>query len=305
MTVLILEPDGFPDAALDRLRARHQVLLGPDAPGAQDAETVFVRLAGAIDAAFHARHPRLRHIVSPTTGLNHIDLEHFAAVGVEVLSLRGRVDFLDHIHATAEHTLALVLALVRRLVPAAVDVAAGNLNRYPFKGRELHGKTVLLLGYGRIGRMVAPLYAAFGCRVQAIDIVPGRVPLELACDCDEVLARTDILSVHLPLDVTTTGFVDGAMLSRLPSRAIIVNTARGEVIDQEALLAALEAGRLAGAALDVLWHEPEPLDAGLRARAAALGDRLLLTAHIGGFTHESLEAVENFIVDVFIDATGR
>lgn len=302
MTVLILEPEGFPAAALDRLRAVGPVVVGADAPGAESAEAIFVRLATVLDTGFHARYPALRWIVSPTTGLNHIDLDYFADAGVEVISLRGRVDFLDHIHATAEHTLTLALSLLRRLPSAVADVAAGRWDRYPFKGRELHGKTVLLLGYGRIGRMVAPLYTAFGCHVRAVDIVPGRVPDTLACTLDSALADTDILSIHLPLVAETEGYVDAAMLGRLPERAVVVNTARGEVIDQPALFAALEAGALAGAALDVLWQEPAPIDEELRGRLARLDGRLLLTPHIGGFTHESLEAVETFITDVFIDA---
>ena len=302
MQILILEPEGFPAAAIDRLRDLGTVSLGPDAAGADNADVVFVRLAATLDADFHARHPALRWIVSPTTGLNHIDLDHFAARGVEVVSLRGRVDFLDHIHATAEHTLALALGLIRRLVPAARDVAAGNWNRYPFKGRELFGKTVLLYGYGRIGRMVARLYRAFGCHVLACDIVPGRVPDDMRCDLSAVIPDIDILSIHLPLNDTTAGIVDAAFLARLGRHAIVVNTARGEIVDQPALLAALERAELAGAALDVLWDEPTPFDTPLQARFAALGDRLLVTPHIGGFTHESLEMVENHIVDVFIEA---
>ena len=96
----------------------------------------------------------LRWVVSPTTGVDHLDLAHFDAQGVQVICLRGRTAFLDHIHATAEHTLALLLALVRRIPAAVQDVARGAWNRYPFQGTELHGKTVLILGYGRIGRQV-------------------------------------------------------------------------------------------------------------------------------------------------------
>lgn len=302
MQILILEPEGFPTAAIDRLRDLGTVTTGPDAPGADAADVVFVRLAATLDADFHARYPALRWIVSPTTGLNHIDLDHFAARGVEVVSLRGRVDFLDHIHATAEHTLALALALIRRLAPAARDVAAGHWNRYPFKGRELFGKTVLLYGYGRIGRMVAPLYRAFGCRVLGWDIVPGRVPADMRCDLPGILPEIDILSIHLPLNDTTAGIVDAALLARMRRHAIVVNTARGEIVDQPALLTALERKELAGAALDVLWDEPAPFDTTLQARFAAQGDRLLVTPHIGGFTYESLEMVENHIVDVFIEA---
>lgn len=303
MKIRIFEPVDFPEAATRRLALLGEVLAGP---GGDDPEpgvaAVFVRLGQRLDAAFHARFPDLRWIVSPTTGLNHIDLDHFARHGVEVISLRGRTAFLDSIHATAELTLALALVLIRDLPAAAAAVSAGVWDRYPHKGRELHGKTVLILGYGRIGRLVTPLYAAFGCRVLAHDVEPTRVPPERRCNFPDALAETDILSIHLPYGPATERLIDAELLARLPARAIVINTARGEVIDQEALLAALERGALAGAALDVLQGEPYPLTPALRQRLAGLRGRLLVTPHIGGFTWESLEAVENFIADVFIDA---
>jgi len=303
MRIRVLEPEGFPEAAIERLRTLGEVFLGkPSRTPEPGVEAVFVRLAERLDAAFHRTFPDLKWIVSPTTGLNHIDLEHFAAGGVEVVSLRGRAELLDRIHATAEHTLALALALLRDIPGAAAAVREGRWDRYPHKGNELHGKRVLLLGYGRIGRMVAPLYRAFGCTVRAHDRLGGRVPDELRCRFPEALAETDLLSVHLPLEPQTRRLLGAGLLGLLPGHAVVVNTARGEVIDQEALLSAIEQGALAGAALDVLWDEPDPVTPELRARLAALGRRLVVTPHIGGFTDESLAAVEAYIADVFIAA---
>lgn len=300
MQIQILEPEAFPAAAIARLGERHDVLIGTEAGDVRDVAAVFTRLARRLDADFHRDYPALRWIVSPTTGLNHIDTEYFAAQGIEVISLRGRTEFLDSIRATSEHTLALVLALIRRLPAAAAAVRDGRWDRYPHKGTELSGKTVLIHGYGRIGRQVAALYAAFGCRVVAHDVVSGRVPADLACVFPDVLGETDILSIHLPYDAATAGIVDAGLLARLPARAIVINTARGEIVDQAALLDMLGDGRLAGAALDVLVGEPAPVDLALAARMAALGDRLIVTPHIAGFTHESLDAVETFIAEVFL-----
>jgi len=299
VNTLIVEPEGFPQQALDRLAASGTVFLGPEAADAS-TQAAFTRL-GVLDAAFHRRFPALRWIVSPTTGLNHIDMDYFAQAGVKVLSLRGRTDFLRTIHATAEHTLALTLALIRKLPAATGAVSQGAWDRYPHKGRELFGKTVLILGYGRIGTLVAPIYRAFGCRVFAVDRSDDRVPAEFRCDLLAALAEADVLTIHLPLEPATAGFVDRTMLERLPARAIVINTARGEVLDQDALLSLIEEGRLAGAALDVLTHEPSPFSGGLSDRLSALGDRVLITPHIGGFTYESLEAVENYMTQVFLD----
>jgi phosphoglycerate dehydrogenase-like enzyme len=302
MKIRVLEPEGFPEAALDRLRSAGTVETGPAEEADPAVRAIFIRLARRIGADVHALYPNLRWIVSPTTGLNHIDVAYFAERGVDVISLRGRTEFLDRIHATAEFTLALALALYRDLSAADRAVRRGEWDRYPHKGRELHGKTVLILGYGRIGRLVAPLYQAFGCRVLAHDCLPGRVPEPLACDYPAALEEADILSVHIPLEPATTGLVDAALLGRLPHSAVVINTSRGEIVEQEALLRALEEKRLAGAALDVLQGEPAPLSPELRARIEALGGRLLITPHIGGFTHESLEAVELFIAEAFLEA---
>jgi phosphoglycerate dehydrogenase-like enzyme len=303
MKIAILEPHDFPAEAVARLGSVAQVELGPAAALPDPAvEAIFVRLAQHLGPDIHAAYPNLRWIVSPTTGLNHIDLEYFAAHGVEVISLRGRTEFLDNIHATAEHTIALALALYRDLPAADRAVRRGEWNRYAHKGRELYGKTVLILGYGRIGRLVAPLYQAFGCRVLAHDCIAGRVPDALRCDYPGALAQTDILSVHLPLDERTEQLVDGALLERLPPRAVVINTSRGEIVDQAWLLDALEQGRISGAALDVLHNEPAPMTPDVRLSLDALGGRLLVTPHVGGFTYESLGTVEQFITEVFLEA---
>jgi phosphoglycerate dehydrogenase-like enzyme len=303
MKIRILEPDAFPAAALARLREIAEVELGPPGNDSDpEVSALFVRLAQRLGPDIGLLYPNLRWIVSPTTGLDHIDTEFFAARGIDVISLRGRTEFLDKIHATAELTIAAVLALYRDLPAADRAVRAGCWDRYAHKGRELHGKTVLILGFGRIGRLVAPLYRAFGCRVLAHDSMPERVPEDLRCEFPAALADTDVLSVHVPLNETTGRLVDGPLMAQLPPRAVIVNTSRGEIVDQDYLLQALEEDKLSGAALDVLQGEPSPLTAEVRQRLDRLGGRLLITPHIGGFTHESLGAVEEFITEVFLEA---
>lgn len=303
--ILLNEPDGFPSTAIGRLQRIGPVHRSDAAYPADAIQVVFVRLRERIGAEFLRRHPALRVVVSPTTGLNHLDMTLLAEAGIEVISLKGRTAFLDHIHATAEHTLALALALIRRLPAAHRDVLAGAWNRYPFQGSELHGKTVLLLGYGRIGRQVHALYSAFGCRLLACDAIQDRVPIALRCDLPAALAQADVLSIHVNLEPGTHGLVDVSLLDQLRSSAVVVNTSRGEIVDQAALLERVADGRLGGAALDVLVDEPAPLTPTVRALIERCGPRLVVTPHISGFTAESLTTVEQHVTDLLLEAAEQ
>jgi len=301
--ILNLEPDNYSTDALAILQSLGSVDRGPLTrrellARIGDYEIVIVRLAHKIDREIldHAR--RLKVIVTATTGLDHIDLAYAEAKNIEVLSLRGETDFLRSIPATAEHTWALLLALVRRIPAAFQSVLAGEWQRDRFKGHDLAGKTLGILGLGRIGEMIARYGQAFGMRVLAYDPyrkdwLPG---VERAANQSELLRQSQILCVHVPLNEETENLLGAAELAQLPSGSVLVNTARGQVLDESALLDALASRRLAGAALDVLWNER---DAGSNLSAlvqyARTHDNLLITPHIGGATYESMAATEIFM----------
>ena len=301
--ILNLEPDNYSTDALAILQSLGSVDRGPLTrrellARIDDYEIVIVRLAHKIDREIldHAR--RLKVIVTATTGLDHIDLAYAEAKNIEVLSLRGETDFLRSIPATAEHTWALLLALVRRIPAAFQSVLAGEWQRDRFKGHDLAGKTLGILGLGRIGEMIARYGQAFGMRVLAYDPyrkdwLPG---VERAANQSELLRQSQILCVHVPLNEETENLLGAAELAQLPPGSILVNTARGQVLDETALLDALASRRLAGAALDVLWNER---DAGSNLSAlvqyARTHDNLLITPHIGGATYESMAATEIFM----------
>lgn len=302
--ILLNEPDGFPAAARARLGACAPVVTPQDAFDPARVEAIFVRLAERIDDAFLARFPALRFLVTPTTGLNHLDLSALERRRVDVISLAGRTEFLDTIHATAEHTIALALSLLRRLPDAVQAVREGAWDRYPFKGGELARSTVFILGYGRLGRQVHRLYSAFGADVIAHDPIPDRAPAQISVRREEGLERADLLSIHINLTNETTGLLGAADFLRMKPGSMLVNTSRGEIIDQTALFDSLRSGRLAGAALDVLWGEPAPLSPAVRAALEEFGPRLMVTPHISGFTHNSLERVEDFMVQRLLEAWG-
>ncbi|MEM7285158.1 MAG: NAD(P)-dependent oxidoreductase [Actinomycetota bacterium] len=265
-----------------------------------EVDVLIVRLRTEIDhAVLDAAGARLRLIVTATTGLDHIDVEAAAARDVTVLSLRGETEFLRTIAATAEHTWALLLALVRRLPAAAAAAAAGAtvIDRDRFRGGELAGSTLGIVGLGRIGSIVASYGLAFGMRVLAHDPNVSTAPdgVGMADDLLDLCRRADVVSVHVPLDETTTGLIDRAALEALGPGGRVVNTSRGAVIDEEALCDLLESGRLAGAALDVVTDERSSSRRLLDLAAAK--DNVLITPHIGGATHESMARTERFMAE--------
>lgn len=264
------------------------------------ADVLIVRLAHQIDREVIEAGVRLRAIVSATTGLDHIDVACAEQRGVAVISLRGEGEFLRTVPVTAEHTWALLLALVRRIPWAAEAVRNGEWNRDAYRGRELSGCRLGIVGLGRLGRVVARYGAAFGMNAAAFDPYQVDWPeeVERAPSLEALFRSCNIVSLHVPLNSETYGLIGATELSWLSSDALLVNTSRGDLVDEEALCWSLEQGTLAGAALDVLSHEREPD----RRRAGPLmgylrtHDNLLVTPHIGGASHVSMARSELFVV---------
>jgi D-3-phosphoglycerate dehydrogenase len=295
--ILINEPDSFPTDAQKILNGIGNVYFaGVDYPR-ELINIVFIRLASFIDVDFHKFHPSLQIIVTPTTGENHINVEYFTSVGVKILSLKGEYGFLKNIHATSEHCVLLTLALMRKLVAAVQDVHKGNWNRYPFKGRELYGKVVFLMGYGRVGEQVAKLFNAFGCKIYAYDIRNEIVPSEMFIDPFNGFQVADIVSLHVNLEQNTIGLVDEKLLTLMKLDSVLINTSRGEILDQHCLLQLIKDEKIAGAALDVIQNEKVEQTFDFIQTITSLKQRLIVTPHIGGFTYESLEQVEVFIAN--------
>ena len=301
--ILNLEPENYSAEALAILQLLGRVDGGPLTrlellARLHEYEILIVRLAHQVDREIIDRAERLKAIVTATTGLDHIDVACAEVKNIKVLSLRGETAFLRGIPATAEHTWALLLALVRRIPSAFQSVLAGEWERDRFKGYDLAGKTLGILGLGRIGEMVARFGQAFNMRVIAYDPyrrdwLPG---VERAVDMKTLLRQSQVLCVHVSLNEETTNLLGASELAQLPPGALLVNTARGQIIDEAALLSALERGHLAGAALDVLWDERAagPNHSTLVQYARA-HDNLLITPHIAGATYESMAATEIFM----------
>lgn len=253
-----------------------------------DADAVLVRSAARITRDVIARAPRLRVIGRAGVGVDTIDVDAATERGVAVLTAPS-----GNTISAAELTVALILALVRRIPAADRSMKAGEWDRKRFDGVELHGKVLGLIGAGRIGGEVARRARAFGMRIIAFDphLPEDRaraLEIQLAPLAD-VLREANIVSLHVPLTEGTAGLLGERELRSMPRGAFLVNVARGGVVDEVALARVLADGHLAGAALDVFETEPLPADHPLRSLP-----QVVLTPHLGASTREAqhLVAVE-------------
>lgn len=272
--------------------AGFRIIYLPEGGGADDVERIMadapidavisrtVELSRkAIDSC-----PTLRVITKHGVGTGNIDVAAATARGIPVFTTPGA-----NAQSVAELTIALMFAAARRVAWMDAEIRQGRWSRVQ-DGRELAGATLGLLGAGQIGQRVARIAAATGMRVTAFD--PGfgldaPIPeLTMLASLEELLESADVLSIHVPLTERTRGLIGATQLRQLPADAILVNTARGEIVDEPALVAALSDGHLFAAGLDTTWAEP------IEADSPLLGcPNVVLTPHVGGSTPAALEAM--------------
>jgi D-3-phosphoglycerate dehydrogenase len=316
--ILHTEADRYDGDLLDRLAGDHLLDAVDVTDGyelaqllrSRDYDVLFLRLGLSVGADLLAAAPRLRWIVTPTTGVEHV------AGGswddrVTVLSLRGS-PVLERVNATAEHTFGLMLALRRRILEASADVLDGAWNRAPFMGEDLAGACLGVVGFGRLGRKVAALGRAFGMTVLVNDVDeralalvgPDARPVGL----DELVGAADVVSLHASLGENTVNLLDGRLIRAMKAGAVLVNTARGELVDESALLAALVDRHLGGAALDVLAGDSgwPAGGCGMRPLLAYAGEHsnLIITPHVGGYSRQAIAITRRWIVEEFLRQTA-
>ncbi len=259
-----------------------------------DADALIVRNRTQVDAELLGRGPRLRVVGRLGVGLDNIDLATCAGRGIEVIPATGA-----NALAVAEYVVCTVMLLLRGAYASTPAVAAGKWPRAALgEGRETAGKTLGVVGFGGIGRLAAKLAQGLGMKVIATDpaIAAGeRVWRESGVayrGLDDLLAEADAVTLHVPLTPETRHLVTAGRLARMKRGAVLVNTARGGIVDEAALAESLASGHLGGAALDVF--EAEPLPAG---SALASAPNLVLTPHIAGVTRESNVRVSSLVAE--------
>jgi glyoxylate reductase len=282
----------LPGGALDRLAAEHEVEVWPEQmpPGrdellsrAPELDGLLSLLTDPVDAELIEAAPRLRAISNYAVGVDNVDLEAAAARGIPV---GNTPDVLTD--TTADLAVALMLGISRHLVEGDAYVRRGEWRTWEtglLLGHDLHGSTVGIVGFGRIGQAVGRRLEGFGCEILHTSR-SGGVPL------DELLERSDFVTVHSPLTPETRGLIGDEALARMKPTAYLVNTARGPIVGSEALGRALQAGQIAGAALDVTDPEPLPGDNPL-LRAP----NLLVLPHLGSATEATRARMADMAVD--------
>ena len=241
---------------------------------------------GRIDAAVFEAAPDLRVISKHGVGVDNINIDLASAHGVPVLVATGA-----NAVSVAEHAMALLFAVAKKLLPLDAGLRAGRWEKPGFKGRELAGSRIGLVAFGSIARQMAVYAKAFGMEVVAFDpFCPDEVfastGVTRAQSLDELISGCDIISLHSPLTDETRNMINAERLARMRPDAILINTGRGGLIDEEALAAALREGRITGAGLDTFAQEPPAADHPFWSEP-----RLVMTPHIGGVTTAANERV--------------
>lgn len=264
---------------------------------AADADGWIIRSGTTISADFIESAKRLKVIGRAGVGVDNIDLEAATRRGVLVINAPD-----GNTISTAEHSVAMLMAMSRRIPQAYQSLVEGQWDRKTYTGSELYEKTLGIVGVGKIGRAVAERMAGFGMTLLGFDPVLSadaaeRVGVRLV-DMDELLNRSDFISIHTPLNESTRGLFNSETLARCKTGVRIVNCARGGIIDEHALLDALQSGQVGGAALDVYSQEPPPES----FRALIRHPHLVATPHIAASTEEAQTKVARQITEQVIHA---
>ena len=307
MKLLITEPIDFSEKALKLLKNNFKVEtldhINQLSNTIFDVEILFVRLGIVLDNDLLSKANNLKFICTPTTGLDHIDVEYCLENKIKILSLKGEYNFLGSIPSTAEHTWTLLTAINRKLFLASTSVTQKIWDRNKFKSFNLDQKKLGILGLGRVGKQVAKYAQCFGMQVFAYDTdVSKNFEGVVLLDSPEKLFKvSDFISIHIPFEDSNFKFVSEEYISLMKPLACIINTSRGKIWDEKAIVEALVNHNIRGVATDVVYNElsENTFDSPI-LKLDMLHHNCIITPHIAGATYDSMKQTEIFIVNKLI-----
>lgn len=267
----------------------------------RDVEGIIIRANGKVTRRLMEAAPRLKVVARHGTGVEAIDRKSAAELGIVVVNTPDA-----NVESVAEQCLAMMIILAKRILEADKALRCGDWDaRYRLTGLELYGKTLGIIGLGRIGYRVAELcHASLQMPILYFDAVPNpRAESQLGArrvELDELLTSADFISIHLPLLPTTRGMINASALRKMKPSAYLINTSRGAIVDQAALIRALEEKWIAGAGLDVYDPEPLPADSPLLKL-----ENVVVTPHMAAHTEEALLRMAMVVEDVIAVLEGR
>ncbi len=309
MKLLIAETADFSPSVLSLLQQKYEVTfrdieMHELSTCLNEYDVFWFRLKFNLTEELLNQARRCKYIVTPVTGINHIHEETCKAKNIKLITLKGESEFLKTVRATAEHTLGITLSLLRHINESHQSVKNGEWNRDLFKGFEIYGKKVGILGVGRLGKITASFFHALGADVYGYDVQPFESDCCKPVSTMEELFKTcNILSIHVNHTQANINLVRYEHMKMMPYPAFIINTSRGEILNSVDLVNALEHHILLGAAVDVLENEYHRENDVLIDYAKKYSN-LLITPHIGGNTYESFHKTELFIAEKLIRESG-
>jgi D-3-phosphoglycerate dehydrogenase len=317
MKILHLEATNYSESALNALRNIGVLeIKEPQSKEELDMilmqsnyDCIFTTIGNTLDRVNLAFQKNLKYIVSPTTGLNHIDIDYTIEKKIEVISLKGESEFLSSIQSTAEHTWMLVLALLRNFKKVQQSISNAIWSRNELLCDELNTRTIGIIGYGRLGKIIAQYAQAFSMRILVCETDSKNQILAIQngfeiYSKEEIFSMSDVIVLLTDYSKENEKMIGKNEFFKMKKSAFFVNTSRGEMVDEEALLYALENKLIKAAALDVLigdsdWKTNLPSNHKLY-EYSQVNTNLIITPHIGGYGKVSIQKTRDFITEKFL-----
>jgi len=268
---------------------------------------IFTKLHFRLDRFLLGQFPNLKTIVTPTTSIDHIDSSYCKERNIHIISLRDTQDILENFSSTSEIAAWLMLSISRNAVSASLDVKSGNWSRNEYIGNTLRGKTVGIVGYGRLGKQLSRICSAFGMRIFANDLLKiSDNSVTFVEPLEDLVGKCDFVSLHVDDREQNRGLINARLLNHFSPKTILINTSRGFVVNEKDLVSAIRGNRLKGYGTDVLegergdtseWLTNSPIWNEYQGG----NPRVLVLPHIGGAVEENIPTAEKAVLQLLVE----